>query len=186
MSTHLATLIFANFLFASVQSWATTTAEKAALRADQQLAKLDDGKISAILQSADEAEVTAGRYAESHATNKDVQQFAKQMATAHAQNADVDKKVASAKNVSSNPNEKSKSITDQANTSLEHLKTLKGAEFDRAYVEDQINMHRQIMLMMDRELIPNVKSAALKTQLKSTRDKVASHLKEAEGLKARL
>lgn len=46
----------------------------------------------------------------------------------------------------------------------------------------QVKVHRKVLTIIDKQLIPNTKSSELKNMLVQTRDAVAKHLKVAEDI----
>ncbi|EMT0730215.1 DUF4142 domain-containing protein, partial [Acinetobacter baumannii] len=46
----------------------------------------------------------------------------------------------------------------------------------------QVKVHRKVLTIIDKQLIPNTKSSELKNMLVQTRDAVAKHLKAAEDI----
>ena len=48
----------------------------------------------------------------------------------------------------------SKSLRTDGEKSLAHLKTLKGAAFDKAYIDREVSYHQQVIDALDKTLIP--------------------------------
>lgn len=51
---------------------------------------------------------------------------------------------------------------------------------DKDYMMSQVEVHRKVVTMLDKQLIPNAKNIELKNMLTQTRTAVAAHLKKAE------
>jgi len=51
---------------------------------------------------------------------------------------------------------------------------------DKEYMTSQVEVHRKVLMTIDKHLIPNAKNAELKTMLAQTRTAVAKHLQMAE------
>ena len=66
------------------------------------------------------------------------------------------------------------------------LKKLKGAEFDKAYVNHEVDYHQQVLDAIDKVLIPNAKNAELKGLIEKVRPAIATHLEHAKHLQASL
>jgi plastocyanin len=67
-----------------------------------------------------------------------------------------------------------------------HLKTLSGAEFDKAYVDHEVVYHQQVLDAIDKTLVPNASNAELKALLVKVRPAIAAHLDHAKMLQASL
>src|SRR5207302_11050860 len=104
-----------------------------------------DPQIAGIVVTANAIDIDAGKLAKSHTKNKEVQAFAQQMITDHTA---VNKQAgALAKNLGVKPedNDTSKALKKGAEENLANLKNLKGAQFDKAYVEHEVAYHQQVL-----------------------------------------
>ena len=66
------------------------------------------------------------------------------------------------------------------------LKGLNGADFDKAYIENEVTYHETVIKAVDDTLIPNAKNAELKALLESGKPIFVSHLNHAKELQASL
>ena len=91
-----------------------------------------------------------------------------------------------AKNLDLKPtdNEDSQRIRQDALDSLEKLKGMQGAGFDKTYIDKQVAMHEEVVSMMQDELIPNAQNPQLKAALDKAAPKVQSHLKMARQIRS--
>ena len=140
-----------------------------------------DGEILAIVRAANTAEIDAAKLAKDKAQNPQVKQFAQQMIKDHsAMNAEL------AKNLELKllDNDESQRIRQDALDSLEKLKGMQGAQFDKAYIDKQVAMHEEVVSMMQDELIPNAQNPQLKAALDKAAPKVQSHLKAARQIQS--
>jgi putative membrane protein len=80
----------------------------------------------------------------------------------------------------------SKSLKDGGTTNISKLKGLKGKEFDKAYVDNEVTYHQAVLDEIDKTLIPNAKNAELKGLLEKVRPVIDSHLQHAKQLQASL
>ena len=67
---------------------------------------------------------------------------------------------------------------------LAHLKTLKGAAFDKAYVDHEVTYHQQVIDALDKTLIPGATNEELKALLIKVRPAFVAHLEHAKHLQA--
>ena len=118
-----------------------------------------DPQIAGIVVTANQIDVDAGKIAKSRSKNKEVQAFAQQMITDHTA---VNKQAAAlAKKLGVKPEDSatSKSLKKAAADTAKKLKALKGAQFDKAYVDNEVAYHQQVLDAIDKVLIPNADNA---------------------------
>jgi len=73
-----------------------------------------------------------------------------------------------------------------ASDAKRRLDNASGPDFDRIYVAVQVDAHRKLLDILDRELLPNAKNAELKALLLDARPKVAEQLLSLEAAQASL
>jgi putative membrane protein len=66
------------------------------------------------------------------------------------------------------------------------LKGLKGAAFDKAYVDNEVAYHQAVLDAVDKSLIPGASNAELKALLVKVRPAFVAHLEHAKKLQASL
>lgn len=146
----------------------------------------NDAQIAGIVVAANTVDINAGKLAEKKSQNKEVKQFAKQMVTDHTgvnkQATDLVKKL----KVTPEDSETSKSLKDGGEATMSKLKDLKGKEFDKAYVDNEVTYHQTVIDVLDKTLIPNAKNAELKDTLVKVRPAFVSHLEHAKHIQASL
>lgn len=143
-----------------------------------------DPQIAGIVVTANQIDVDAGKIAKSRSKNKEVQAFAQQMITDHTA---VNKQAgALAKKLGVKPEDSdtSKSLKKAAADAAKKLKALKGAQFDKAYVDNEVVYHQQVLDAIDKVLIPNADNAELKGLIEKVRPAIAAHLEHAKHLQA--
>ena len=69
---------------------------------------------------------------------------------------------------------------------LAKLKAMSGAEFDKAYVDNEVAYHDAVIGVVTKTLIPNAKNAELKSLLESAGPIFTSHLEHAKHLQQSL
>jgi len=145
-----------------------------------------DPQIAAIVVTANQVDIDAGKLAKSKGHSKDVKQFAQQMITDHSSvnksATDLVKKL----HVKPEPNETSDSLKKGGNDNLASLKKLKGAEFDKAYVNHEVDYHQSVLDAMDKTLIPSARNAELKALLVKVRPAFVAHLDHAKHIQSQL
>ncbi len=140
----------------------------------------NDAQIAMIAVTADNVDIEAGKLAVQKSESKAVKEFAETMVRDHgAVNA---KATALAKKLGVTPEESatSKSLKSGGDAEMAKLKALKGAEFDKAYVDSEVSYHEKVIAAVTTVLIPNTKNAELKSLLESAGPIFASHLEHAK------
>ena len=145
-----------------------------------------DPQIAGIVVTANQIDIDAGKLAKSHTKNKEVQGFANQMIKDHTA---VNKQaVALAKKLGVKPEGSATQdgLKKGARENIANLKKLKGAEFDKAYVEHEVAYHQAVLDAIDKTLIPSAKNPELKGLIEKVRPAIAAHLDHAKHLQGSL
>jgi putative membrane protein len=145
-----------------------------------------DPQIAGIVVTANSIDVDAGKLAKSRTKNKEVSKFAQLMITDHTA---VNKQAgALAKKLGVKPeaSDTSKSLKAGAADNIKNLKSLKGAAFDKAYVDHEVAYHQAVLDAIDKVLIPNAKNAELKDLIVKVRPAFVAHLDHAKMIQAEL
>ena len=148
--------------------------------------KPSDPQIAHIVLTANQIDIDAGKLAKSHTKNKEVQAFAQQMITDHSA---VNKQAgALAKKLGVKPenNDTSKALQKGAEENMANLKKLKGARFDKAYIDHEVTYHEQVLDAIDKVLVPNAQNAELKGLIEKVRPAIQAHLDHAKHVQADL
>jgi putative membrane protein len=145
-----------------------------------------DPQIAAIVVAANQVDIDAGKFAKTKTKNASVKEFANTMIRDHtgvnAQATALVKKL----NVKPEPNPTSKSLTEGGKKNVAALKKLKGAEFDRAYVDHEVTYHEQVLEAIRSTLLPNAKNAELKALIQKVEPAIQAHLDHAKQLQSQL
>jgi len=146
----------------------------------------NDAQIAMIAVVADSVDIDAGKLAAEKASSKEVKEFAETMIRDHT--AVNEKATALAKKLGVTPEESatSKSLKADGDKMLAKLKGMSGAEFDKAYVDNEVSYHEAVIGVVTKTLIPNTKNAELKSLLESAGPIFTSHLEHAKQLQKSL
>ena len=143
-----------------------------------------DPQIAMIAVTADNVDIEAAKLAATKTSNSKVKDFANLMVRDHTS---VNKKATNlAKKLKITPEESdtSRSLKSDGDKTLEKLRGMSGAEFDKAYVDNEVTYHESVAKVVDETLIPNAKNAELKSLLESAKPIFASHLSHAKELQS--
>ncbi len=149
-------------------------------------AKPTDPQIAHIAYTAGVIDIAAAKQALTKSSNKDVKAFAEDMVRDHEavnkQALDLVKKL----KVTPEDNDTSKTLTRQAADKRAELAKLKGAAFDKAYVDNEVAYHKQVNNALETQLIPSASNAELKSLLQTGLKIFQGHEQHAEHVDADL
>ncbi len=144
----------------------------------------NDAQIAAIVVAANTTDIDAGKLAKSQSKNKEVKAFAQRMVTDHTGSNKQASALVKKLKVTPEENATSKGLKDDGAAMRKKLKGMKGAEFDKAYIDNEVTYHQTVLDAIDKTLIPNAKNAELKDLLTKTRPVIDDHLQHAKKIQA--
>ena len=147
---------------------------------------VDDAQIASIVVTANQVDIDAGKLAAANASSPEVKKFGQQMVTDHTGVNKQAVELATKLKVTPKDNPTSQSLKAGGQKNVTHLKTLKGAEFDKAYVANEVTYHQQVLDALDKTLIPGATNAELKALLQKVRPAFVAHLEHAKSLQSSL
>jgi putative membrane protein len=145
-----------------------------------------DAQIAAIVVAENQVDIDAGKLAESKSASKEVKDFAQRMVTDHiGVNKSATELVTKLK-VKPEENPTSTSLKKGGEDTRKRLQGLKGAEFDKAYIDNEVTYHQTVLDAVDKTLIPNAKNEELKALLVKVRPAFVAHLEHAKQIQSSL
>ncbi|WP_206997007.1 DUF4142 domain-containing protein [Trinickia mobilis] len=154
--------------------------------AQAQSAGPTDPQIAAIVVTANQVDIDAGKLAESKTQSKDVKAFAQRMITDHTSVNQAATDLVHKLGVTPEDNATSQSLKQGGDANLANLKTLSGKRFDRAYIDHEVAYHETVIDALDKTLIPSAKNEELKALLVKVRPAFIAHLEHAKRLQQAL
>lgn len=146
---------------------------------------VSDAQIASIVVTANQVDIDAGKLA-SGSANGEVKTLANLMVTDHTSVNKSAVDLVTRLKVTPEDNPTSQSLKSGGDQNLAHLKTLKGAAFDKAYVDHEVAYHEQVIAALDKTLIPSASNADLKALLVKVRPAFVAHLDHAKRVQASL
>ncbi|MEO8843452.1 MAG: DUF4142 domain-containing protein [Kofleriaceae bacterium] len=147
---------------------------------------LTDPQIAAIVVAANQVDIDAGNLAVKKTKNPEVKKFAELMITDHtAVNKGAVELVTKLK-VTPEETDASKGLLSGGSDARAKLEKLDGAEFDKAYVDNEVAYHKAVINVLTTTLIPAATNAELKSTLVGVKPAFDAHLEHAESLQATL
>jgi putative membrane protein len=147
---------------------------------------LADPQIAHVAVTANSIDSAAGEFALTRAQNARVKEFAQRMIQDHGS---VNKRAAAlAQRLNLRPaeNDISRQLQQGDQQARDSLAGKRGADFDRAYIDREVQYHQAVLDALDKTLIPGAQNAELKTLLQEVRPNVAAHLQMAQQIQGSL
>ncbi len=142
--------------------------------------KPTDPQIAHIAYTAGTIDIEAAKQAIKKSKNKEIVAFAKDMERDHEavnkQALDLVKKL----KVTPEDNDTSKALAKAAEEERAKLAKLKGADFDKAYIDNEVAYHKQVNGALETLLIPSASNAELKSLLQTGLKIFQGHEQHAE------
>ena len=147
---------------------------------------VNDAQIAAIVVTANQVDIDAGKLAESMASSPEVKKFGKDMVRDHTgvNKSAVD--LVTKLKVTPEDNPTAMSLKKGGAENVASLKMMKGKAFDKAYVDHEVAYHEQVIEALDKSLIPGATNAELKALLVKVRPAFLGHLAHAKHLQSTL
>jgi putative membrane protein len=113
-----------------------------------------DPQIVGIVEAANQIDINYAKLAMSKAKDKQVKDFAQLMITDHSSVQKSVRKLAAKLNVTPVDSETSNSLKTQAQQTMQKLHGLKGKEFEKAYIDNEVAYHQAVINTNKTVLIP--------------------------------
>ena len=147
---------------------------------------MNDAQIAAFLSAANKAEIDSSELVKK-SKNAEVKKLAAMIIKDHKA---ADKKAAAVLvKAGVQPDETGddvQALRAKTQPVIDQLKSLKGAELDKAYVDAQVTMHQDVIDAVDQKILPAAQNAELKAFVSEIRPKLQAHLDQAKALQAKL
>ena len=149
-------------------------------------AALDDATIVAIFDAANTWDINLGHLALKKSTNKEVRTFADMMVRDHTAARQLGRDLATKLKVTPTPPGKDFALYKDYVATTAKLNGLKGAAFDKAYVEHEAWYHQAVIDAVTNTLLPATKNAELKDLEVKVAPNFQAHLAAAKDLAQKL
>lgn len=142
--------------------------------------RLNDAQIAKIVMVVNTADSAGGTLAQQKAQNAEVKQFGQLMVTDHGALNKQTQQLAQRLGVTPEDSPVSQQLQTKTQQTAQHLQGLSGAEYDRQYIQHEVEMHQQALQMLDQQLLPNAQNPDLKKLLQDARPIYEGHLQRAQ------
>lgn len=168
----------------AVGALAVSLRTSSAATAPASTADLNDPTIVAIFDGANTADIETGELAAKKGTTKEIRDFGAMLARDHKavrqQGRDLAKKLGVSP-TPPNPNE----FAVSHDAAMKKLKSANGKEFDRAFLQHEVEFHEAVIGAIEKTLMPAIKNAELKELVVKVAPAFAAHRDAAKALLAR-
>jgi putative membrane protein len=146
---------------------------------------LDDPTIIAIFDAANTFDMQTGALAEKRARSKDVHEFGEMMVRDHGAVRKQGRDLAASLKVTPTP-PRNFALAKAHTDAMTRLSALKGREFDRAYLQHEIDYHNAVIDAVTKTLLPAIQNAQLKDLVTKVAPAFVAHRDRAVNLLAHL
>ena len=145
---------------------------------------INDAQIAAIVVTANQVDIDAGKLAASMGSSSEVKKFGKDMVKDHTGVNKSAVELVTKLKVTPEDNPTAMSLKKGGMENVDSLKTMKGKAFDKAYIDHEVAYHEQVLEAMDKVLIPGATNEELKALLVKVRPAFVGHLEHAKHLQS--
>jgi len=146
---------------------------------------LDDPTIVAIFDAANTYDIETGQLALQKSRTKAVRDLARQFMSDHTALRQQGRQLAKKLSVTPTPPKQLDLATAHAKA-MKELRSKSGAEFDRAYADQEVEYHQAVLDAVNGTLLPAIQNAELKAFVEKTGPAFQGHLEAAKQLQKTL
>jgi putative membrane protein len=145
-------------------------------------APLTDAQIADVLVVSSQVDSAAGALAQASGSDVRVREFGARIAADHAGARRAAAELAGRLGLAPGPNPVSTRFREDGIRNRAVLERESGAEFDRLFVENEVEYHEGMLETLDGTLLPSARGAELQAHLEQVRPVVEAHLQQARAL----
>lgn len=157
-----------------------------AISASAGILDMDDAAIAHAMITVNGIAIETGNLAQSRSSSEKIKAYAEQMAAHHADVSRSVTELAAKLDLTPHDNAISKELRADSEKDIARLKALDGAEFDKAFIEQNIALHQNTLDSIDNTLMPKVKNQELKALLFNLFEPYSEHLRQAQQIQRTL
>lgn len=142
--------------------------------------ELNDAEIAAIAVAANQSDISFAQVAKDRSKNAEIIKFAETMARDHK--AVIEQAVALVTKLKVTPQASavSRKMTTDAETTVKSLRNVPSKKFDKAYIDNEVTYHANVIAAVESILIPQARNAELKSLLQAVLPALKAHLSHAQ------
>lgn len=155
-------------------------AKERAIEGTKLVTTLTDGEVIAIESTLHDSVIELAELARETAAEAQVRDFAAMVAEHHRHGQQKLDALARTNGMSAVHDDLSNKLAQDTQVTLAELRKRRGRDFDHAYLEAMIKHHRDAIAVVERQLLPSVKSSNVKYHLTTERRILEDELSRAE------
>jgi putative membrane protein len=140
---------------------------------------LDDPTIVAIFDAANTWDIETGKLAEKKGTTKDVREFGAMLVHDHTMVRQQGRDLAKKLGVTPTP-PKDFAMAKDHEAAMKKLRAAKGKEFDRAFLENEVQFHKAVIDAVNETLMPAIQNQQLKDLVTRVAPAFQAHMQAAQ------
>jgi len=146
----------------------------------QKTPNLSDPEIASVAVTANQVDVDYAKIAQEKSKDANILSFAQAMSKDHQAVIEQAKTLVGDRlHITPKENAISKQLTTDAEETKKALNSKTGADFDKAYIDNEVTYHKSVISTVQDVLIPQTKDAELKEFLQQVLPILKSHLEHA-------
>ncbi|MBA4143736.1 MAG: DUF4142 domain-containing protein [Nitrosospira sp.] len=157
-----------------------------ALAALPEARDMDDAQIVDAMITVNGIAIHAGKLAQSRSTSEKIKAHAQQVVARHADVSQSAAELAAKLNLTPRDNSLSRELRADGAKDIARLETLRGEEFDKAFIDQDVVLHQNTLDMIDDRLMPKVRNEELKALLFNLFAPFSEHLEHAQQIQGTL
>lgn len=147
---------------------------------------IHDAHIADVVVTASGIAIEAARLAQSKSSNDEIKSYAERMIGDHTQVSQSATELVTRLKVTLQDNPISQSLKAGSETDFARLQTLRGAEFDKAYIDHKVILYQNMLDTIDNQLMPSTSNQELKALLFNLFSPFSLHLDDAQKIQESL
>ena len=144
--------------------------------------KLDDAAIVGIFDAANGWDIATGSLASKNSMRTDIREFGDMLATVHKAVQQQGRDLAKKLGVTPTPVAKDFALAVAHEAAMKKLTPLKGAAFDKAFLEHEVAYHAAVIDAVTNAFLPAIRNAELKKFVQDLAPAFVAHKAKAEEL----
>ena len=153
----------------------------APLYAQNKTAKLDDPTIVAVFDAANTWDIQTGELAAKNGSTKEIRDFGAMLARDHKNVRQQGRDLAKKLNVTPTP-PKDFAMAKDHEAAMKKLESLKGKEFDKAFLQHEVGYHKAVIEAVTTTLLPALQNAEVKDLVTKVAPAFKAHEDAAQNL----
>lgn len=137
--------------------------------------RMTQAEVVGVVMAVNNGEIETSRVALNRSQTATIREFAQRMITDHTA---INQRL-QAMNVAPMENGTTQQLRSLTQQSVQRLQQYEGAALDRAYIDQQIELHEYTLNLLDSTLIPSATTSQMRAELQQTRSTIEAHLTHA-------